>query len=127
MPTDLDQLSREFKRIAPEDTALIDQLVRAARRCASLEPPLEKPLELMTPFEKMRLGLRYLPMLPVILKWKRLPHHHLSGALPERFPARNVADARQRRAHVGPGAGDGAGVQIPQEHRLCRRRLAGVC
>ena len=73
VPADLDDLSREFKRIAPEDSGLIDQLVRAARRCAPLEPPLEKPLELMTHLEKMRTGLRYLPMLPVILKWKSLP------------------------------------------------------
>jgi len=72
VPADLDRLTSEFKRIAPEDAALIDQLVRAARRCASLEPPLENPLELMTQFQKMRLGLRYLPMVPVILKWKRL-------------------------------------------------------
>lgn len=71
--SDLDQLSREFKRIAPEDTRLIDQLVRAARRCAPLEPPLENPLELMTLLEKTRVGLRYLPMLPVILKWKGVP------------------------------------------------------
>jgi phytoene dehydrogenase-like protein len=73
VPADLDKLEREFKRIAPEDTALIDQLVRAARRCAPLEPPLDKPVELMTHFEKMRTGLRYLPMVPVILKWKNLP------------------------------------------------------
>ena len=73
VPADLDELSREFKRIAPEDTALIDQLVRAARRCAPLEPPLDKPVELMTMIEKMRTGLRYLPMVPVILKWKNLP------------------------------------------------------
>ncbi len=73
VPADLDELSREFKRIAPEDTALIDQLVRASRRCAPLEPPLDKPVELMTMIEKMRTGLRYLPMVPVILKWKNLP------------------------------------------------------
>jgi phytoene dehydrogenase-like protein len=69
---DLDKLTCEFKRIAPEDGALIDQLVRAARRCAPLEPPLDKPVELMTQFEKMRTGLRYLPMVPVILRWKNL-------------------------------------------------------
>jgi phytoene dehydrogenase-like protein len=44
VPADLDKLSAEFKRIAPEDVALIDELVRAARRCAPLEPPLDKPL-----------------------------------------------------------------------------------
>ena len=73
VPADLDALAREFKRVAPEDSVLIDKLVRAARRCAPLEPPLDKPVELMTHREKMRTGLRYLPMLPVILKWKNLP------------------------------------------------------
>ncbi|MBI5819062.1 MAG: NAD(P)/FAD-dependent oxidoreductase [Verrucomicrobia bacterium] len=72
VPADLDRLSSEFKRIAPEDSALIDELVRAARRCVSLEPPLEKPLELMTLLEKIRLGLSYVPILPVFLKWKGL-------------------------------------------------------
>ena len=72
VPADLDKLAGEFKRIAPEDTALIDRLVRAARRCAPLEP-IEKPLELMTPLEKMRTGLRYLPMLPTISRWKNRP------------------------------------------------------
>jgi len=73
VPSDLDELAREFKRISPDDSRLIDQLVRAARRCAPLEPPLEKPIELMTHRERMRTGLRYLPMLPVILRWKNLP------------------------------------------------------
>ena len=73
VPADLGALAREFKRVAPEDAALIDQLVRDARRCAPLEPPLDKPVELMTHREKMRTGLRYLPMLPVILRWKNLP------------------------------------------------------
>jgi len=73
VPANLDELEREFKRIAPEDSALIEKLVRAARRCASLEPPLEKPVELMTRHEKIRTLFRYLPMLPVILRWKNVP------------------------------------------------------
>ena len=73
MPTDLDKLAREFKRIAPEDGGLIDRLVRDARRCAPLEPPLENPLELMNAFEKTKLGLRYLPMVPIIFRYKNLP------------------------------------------------------
>jgi phytoene dehydrogenase-like protein len=73
VPTDLDKLAREFKRIAPEDGALIDQLVRDARKCAPLEPPLENAIELMTHFEKMKLGLRYLPMVPTIFRYKSLP------------------------------------------------------
>jgi phytoene dehydrogenase-like protein len=73
VPADLNKLAREFKRLAPEDSVLIDKLVRAAGRCASLEPPLEKPIELMSHREKMRIGMRILPMLPVILRWKNLP------------------------------------------------------
>ena len=73
VPADLDELAREFKRVAPEDAALIDRLVSDARRCSFLEPPLENPLELMSPLEKMKTGLRYLPLLPVILRWKSLP------------------------------------------------------
>ena len=53
-------LAAEFKRFAPEDCGLIEQLVRDARRCAPLEPPLEKPVELMTSREKIRLGLRFM-------------------------------------------------------------------
>ena len=37
---DLDKLAREFKRLAPEDGNLIDTLVKDARKCAPLEPPL---------------------------------------------------------------------------------------
>ncbi len=67
--SDLDQLTRDFKRIAPEDSALIDKLMRAARRCAPLDPP-EQPLELMSGREKMKLLVRYFPMLFTIGKWK---------------------------------------------------------
>jgi phytoene dehydrogenase-like protein len=70
---DLDKIAREFKRIAPEDSALIDKLIRDARRCAPLEPPLENPLELMHPFQKMKLGLNVLPMVPTILRYKNVP------------------------------------------------------
>jgi phytoene dehydrogenase-like protein len=72
VPTDLDKLAIEFKRVAPEDGALIDKLVKDARRCAPLEPPLT-PLELMHPFAKTKLGLSILPMVPTILRYKNLP------------------------------------------------------
>jgi phytoene dehydrogenase-like protein len=74
--TDLDKLAEEFKRIAPEDAAMIDQLMRDARRCAPLEPPLV-PLELMPILAKSRLGLSILPMVPTILRYKnvRIPNY----------------------------------------------------
>src|SRR5580698_1239160 len=72
VPTDLDKLDREFKKIAPEDSELIDALVRDARRCAPLEPPLDKPLELMNLFEKTRTGLRFAFMVPIVMRYKNL-------------------------------------------------------
>ncbi len=71
LSTDLDQIARDFKRIAPEDAARIDKLVRAARRCASLDPP-DQPLEVMPHRERLKLLFRYLPMLPVVFHWKNV-------------------------------------------------------
>ena len=73
VPADLDKFAADCKQLAPEDAKLIDELVRDARRCAWIEPPLENPLELMSIPEKMKLGLRFMPVVPVIMKWKRLP------------------------------------------------------
>lgn len=70
---DLDQLCAAMKRLAPEDSALIEELIDAARRSAWIEPPLDNPLELMSPLAKMRLGLRFLPIVPIVMKWKKLP------------------------------------------------------
>jgi phytoene dehydrogenase-like protein len=68
--TNLDKLAVELKNLAPEDSALIDKLIRDARRLSVLEPPMEKPVELMRIPEKMRLGLRYLPLMPAIMRYK---------------------------------------------------------
>src|SRR5207248_1391506 len=71
LSTELDQLAADFKTLSPEDAVLIDKLIRAARRCAPLEPPL-RPLETMRGPEKFKLIFHYFPMLPVIFKWKNL-------------------------------------------------------
>lgn len=68
---DLDKLAREFKRIAPEDGHLVDRLLKDARRCMSLEP-LDKPPELMPIRERMHKGFGYLPLVPIILRYKNI-------------------------------------------------------
>src|SRR5215469_8040503 len=68
---DLDKLAREFKRVAPEDSHLIDRLVKDVRRCMSLEP-LDKPPELMPTRERIHKGVRYLPIVPVVIRYKNL-------------------------------------------------------
>lgn len=71
VPSDLDRLAGELRRLAPEDRRHIDRLFRDARRCIGLEPP-DRPVDLMPPRERMRAGLRYLPMVPIVLRWKNL-------------------------------------------------------
>jgi phytoene dehydrogenase-like protein len=65
---DLDQLTRDCQRIAPEDAKLIAKLVRAAGRCGPLDPP-EKPVELMTVRDKAQMVRRFFPMLFTIGPW----------------------------------------------------------
>jgi phytoene dehydrogenase-like protein len=69
---DLDQFARDCRRLAPEDTGLIDKLVRAARCCGSFDPP-EKAMELMTIREKTWFGLQFLPMLWTLGMWMPRP------------------------------------------------------
>ncbi|MGH8022040.1 MAG: phytoene desaturase family protein, partial [Limisphaerales bacterium] len=71
VPADLDKLAFELKRAAPQDSRWIDRLIKDARRCMSLEP-LDKPIELMPRRHRIRAGLRYLPILPIVLRWKNL-------------------------------------------------------
>ena len=71
VPANLDKLALELKRFSPEDSHLIDRLIRDARRCVTLEP-LKKPIELMPRRDRIRVGLRYLPIVPVVLRWKNL-------------------------------------------------------
>lgn len=73
IPANLDEIAREFKRVAPEDSKQIDLLIRDAGRAAPHEPPIEKPVNLMPLLEKLQTGLRYLPLIPVAFRWKNLP------------------------------------------------------
>ncbi|HVM50252.1 MAG TPA: NAD(P)/FAD-dependent oxidoreductase [Candidatus Acidoferrum sp.] len=69
---DLDALARDCKQLSPSDASRIDALVRASRRCASLDAP-EKAMELMNIFDKMRMVRQYLPMLWTVGSWMRRP------------------------------------------------------
>jgi len=69
----LDEIARSLKQLAPEDSRLIDQLIRDALRCAPLEPPLGKPVEIMNFFEKTKLGMQYMFLVPAVMRYKNLP------------------------------------------------------
>lgn len=67
--SDLDQFAKDAKAVSPEDAPQIDKLVKAAKSCADLDPPL-KPIELMSPWAKTKLLADYLPMLFTVVRWK---------------------------------------------------------
>jgi phytoene dehydrogenase-like protein len=71
VPTDFDELTRRLKLLSPEDAGLIDRLVKDARASLWLEPP-DRPFELIPFRKRLRLGLHYLPILPIVLRWKNL-------------------------------------------------------
>lgn len=67
--SDLDRFARDAIKVSPTDAGRINRLVKAARSCASLDPPL-RPLDLMSHWEKTRLLIDYLPMLLTVARWK---------------------------------------------------------
>jgi phytoene dehydrogenase-like protein len=71
VPADLDEIERQLKLLSPEDTALIERLIKDARAAVWLEPP-ERPFELLPFRERIPLGMRYLPIVPIVLRWKNL-------------------------------------------------------
>lgn len=52
--TDIDRLERHMKGIAPEDTGVIDEFIKAVRRCTGVDPPWEKAPETSGPLEARR-------------------------------------------------------------------------
>ena len=81
---DLDQLARDCKQLSPADSRRIDELVRAARRCASLDAP-ENAMELMTIREKMAMMRQYLPMLWTVGTWMGRPVSAYAAGYHSRF------------------------------------------
>lgn len=72
VPTDLDKLAVELKRLSPEDSRHIDALIKDAHKCIIIEP-LEQALDLTSFREKMRVGMRFMPIVMVVLKYKNHP------------------------------------------------------
>lgn len=64
---DLERTERELVVLAPEDEREIRKLIAAVRAAECCEIPASKPLEMMTPFDYLRLGMRMRSM-PKVMK-----------------------------------------------------------
>lgn len=70
--TDIDRLEQHMKGIAPEDTGVIDEFIKAVRRCTGVDPPWEKAPEASGLFDALKMIVGSFPLLRMLLKWNRI-------------------------------------------------------
>ena len=88
--------------------------------------PLKKPIELMPHRDRIREGLSYLPIIPIVLRWKNL-------TLGE-YLKRYKNDFVRKTLRVIAGNEQMSALVLPMvlafraaRYRLCRRRFLGFC
>lgn len=69
---DIARLEQHMKELAPDDTALIDELLGALRRLSRFDAPAGKPPELYSLFDKLRAVARALPYIATFRKYNRI-------------------------------------------------------
>jgi phytoene dehydrogenase-like protein len=70
--TDIDRLEQELRRVAPDDTRLINEFISAVRACTRFEPPLEKAPEVMGIFDALKMIVTNFPLLRMLWKWNKI-------------------------------------------------------
>jgi len=70
--TDLDCLEKHMKELAPEDAAIIDEFISAARQCTRFEPPIEKAPEVAGFFYLAKIIVTHFPLMRMLWKWNRI-------------------------------------------------------
>jgi phytoene dehydrogenase-like protein len=67
--SDIDKLEEHLLVVAPEDSALITEFIKGARRCLGFNPPILKAPELYGPIEGLRVLFKLLPDLGFFRRW----------------------------------------------------------
>ena len=70
--TDIDQLEKHLKEVAPEDNAVIEELTKAVRRLAGVELPADKAPELYGTFDNLKLVAKVAPYIGEFQKWRKM-------------------------------------------------------
>lgn len=68
---DVDRLQAHLKELSPADGDVINELCKGVRALARMDPPVEKPMELMRFFDKLGV-VRFLPSIMALGKWSRV-------------------------------------------------------
>ena len=67
--TDIDQLTAHLLELAPEDHDVLREWTRDLRKLARMDPPIERPVELVGPIRKLAMSARFLPHVGVFRRW----------------------------------------------------------
>ncbi len=70
--TDIDRLEQHMKELAPEDEKVIEETIKAARKCIRFEIPVEKARELYTPVDYLKMMPKMFPILRFMSKWGKI-------------------------------------------------------
>ncbi len=70
---DMDKLTEEMKKFAPEDRDVIDRMSREAKRISRFNVYINKPVELFNIIDSAKFLGQNLPFLDIILKYKNMP------------------------------------------------------
>ncbi len=70
--TDIDRLERHMKELAPEDEDVINEFIKGLRTFVNFNMPTEKPPELYTPLDKMKMMFSMMPYMPAMMKWRKV-------------------------------------------------------
>jgi phytoene dehydrogenase-like protein len=77
--TDVNRLEEEMKRVAPEDTGLIEEFIGGVRKFLPFSYSVDKAPEVMNPFDGLKMMVRMLPYLGAFRKWDRMSAKDFAG------------------------------------------------
>jgi phytoene dehydrogenase-like protein len=70
--TDVEKLEEEMKRVASEDSDLIEEFISGIRKFIPFHMPVEKARETMNAFDRLKMMARILPYLKAFKKWEKI-------------------------------------------------------
>jgi phytoene dehydrogenase-like protein len=70
--TNIDQLEKHMKELAPEDSAAIDEFTGAIRKFVGIYMPIDKPRELYNIFDLIKMSVHIGPALAAYRKWTKI-------------------------------------------------------
>lgn len=79
--SDIDKLEEEFLTKAPEDKKYIKQFIGLVRKFNNAHLPLEKPFEVMTVADKLKVAYRMFPYLGSMRKYLKITNHEFADQL----------------------------------------------